>query len=323
MMKAAVIGVGHLGRFHAEKYSRIETVELVGVADLDRSRAEETGARLGVPAFFDHRELLGRVDAVSVAVPTRDHFTVARDFLEAGVHVLVEKPITRTLEEAEELIALAGRKGLVLQVGHLERFNPALAAAAAKAGPPLFIEANRIGPFPDRNTDVDVVLDLMIHDIDITLSLVGREPRWVHAVGVPVITSRVDIANARLEFDTGCVANLTASRISIKSERKLRIFQPDAYLSIDFGQRQVLMARRTAPEADGRPGIEAEELVVGREDALECEVRAFLTAAAEGTPPQVSGEDGRRALKVALKIVEDIRARQGAWLETQNRRGAW
>jgi predicted dehydrogenase len=317
MMKTAVVGVGHLGRYHAQKYKLIEDSELIGVVDLDCAQADRVAGELGVRPFYDHRDVLGLVDAVSVAVPTVNHFAVAGDFLEAGVHVLVEKPITRTLEEAEKLIALAAERNLVLQVGHLERFNPAMLAAAAESGPPLFIEANRISPFPARGTDVDVVLDLMIHDIDITLNLVGREPIWVHAVGVPVLTDKVDIANARLEFDTGCVANLTASRISIKSERKLRVFLPDAYMSIDFGQHRVNVARRGAPACEGGVcSIEAEELTVAPQDALETEIRAFLSSAEQGLPPEVGGEDGRRALAVALKIIDDIEARQGTWVAT-------
>lgn len=309
MLRAAVVGVGHLGRFHAQKYNAIEDVELVGVVDVDPAQAREIAAGLGVQAFSNHRELIGRVDAVSVAVPTVDHFNVAHDLLDAGIHVLIEKPITRTLDEADRLIALAKQKSLVLQVGHLERFNPAFTAAGSLAGPPLFIEANRISPFPKRGTDVDVVLDLMIHDIDLTLFLAQAEPSWVHAVGVPVLTPKVDIANVRLEFESGCVANLTASRISAKSERKVRVFQKDAYLSIDFGQHQVTVARRTPPKEDGCPGIELEVLPVDTSDALECEIRSFLSAVAEGRPPAVSGEDGRRALNVALRIVSDIESR--------------
>jgi predicted dehydrogenase len=309
MLRAAVVGVGHLGRFHAQKYSAIENVDLVGVVDLNKEQAEEVARELGVKTFSRHEELVGLVDAVSVAVPTIDHFAVAGDLMDAGIHVLIEKPITRTLDEADRLIKLAQKKGLVLQVGHLERFNPAFTAAGSLAGPPLFIEANRISPFPQRGTDVDVVLDLMIHDIDLALYLAQAQPSWVHAVGVPVLTPKVDIANVRLEFESGCVANLTASRISAKSERKVRVFQRDAYLSIDFGQHQVTVARRTPPKEDGCPGIELEVLDVDTSDALECEIRSFLGAVAEKRPPAVSGEDGRRALEVALRIVSDIESR--------------
>lgn len=316
MIRTAVIGVGHLGRFHAEKYKKIENSDLVGVADISKRRALAVAENLNVPAFFDFRELLDKVDAVSIAVPTQDHYAVAREFLEAGVHVLLEKPVTRTLEEADGLIALSEKKGLILQVGHLERFNPAMTAVAAKTGKPLFIEANRISPFPERSTDVDVVLDLMIHDIDITLNLVGEEaPKWVHAVGVPVVTPKIDIANARLEFEGGCVANLTASRISAKSQRKIRIFQADAYLSIDFGLHEAVVARRTPPDDSGLPGIEAEQITVESDDALEHEIRSFLEAVGRKSNPLVSGRDGRRALAVALRIMADIKARQGDWFD--------
>jgi predicted dehydrogenase len=309
MLRAAVVGVGHLGRFHAQKYDAIENVDLVGVVDLNPDQAETVARDLGVKAFTRHEDLIGLVDAVSVAVPTVDHFNVASALLDAGIHVLIEKPITKTLDEADRLIALAKNKGLVLQVGHLERFNPAFTAAGSLAGPPLFIEANRISPFPKRGTDVDVVLDLMIHDIDLALYLAQAQPSWVHAVGVPVLTPRVDIANVRLEFESGCVANLTASRISAKSERKVRVFQKDAYLSIDFGQHQVTVARRTPPKEDGCPGIELDVLEVDTSDALECEIRSFLESVAENRPPAVSGEDGRQALEVALRIVSDIESR--------------
>ncbi|MEW6264684.1 MAG: Gfo/Idh/MocA family oxidoreductase [Thermodesulfobacteriota bacterium] len=312
MLRLGVIGVGHLGRYHAEKYRTLSGVELVGVVDIERSRADEVAGRLGVAACYDHRDLLDRVDAVSVVVPTSEHYRVAGSFLEAGVHVLVEKPITRTLDEARDLIALAHRRGLVLQVGHLERFNPALRTALAYTGPPLFIEAERISPFPARGLDVDVVLDLMIHDIDLALSLVKGEPKWIHAVGVPVLTSQVDIANVRMEFETGCVANLTASRVSAKTQRKIRIFQKDAYIAIDFGRKEVSLARRLPPADSHWPRIETQTLTVPPEDALQLELESFVQAVSTGGRPLVSGEDGRRALSVALRILEDMKARREA-----------
>lgn len=318
MLKAAVIGVGHLGKFHAQKYSIIENAELVGVADISNKRAEAVASDLGVRAFTDYKELIGKVDIASIVVPTQDHFSVAKDFIEAGTHVLIEKPITRTLEEADALISIADRKGLVLQVGHLERFNPAITVSDPYFKDPLFIEANRISPFPQRGADVDVVLDLMIHDIDLTLRMVGQEPKWIHAVGVPVVTSRVDIANARLEFESGCVANLTASRISIKSERKIRIFQRDAYFSIDCGKKTVNMARKTPPGESGIPGIEAKELIVGDHDALEQEIRSFIESVEKKKAPLVSGVDGRRALAAALQINTNIAAHLGNWFDHQD-----
>ena len=317
MLRVGVVGVGRLGRFHAQKYLNLPDVEVVGVADISHRRADRVAEELGVEALYDHRDLIGRVDAVSVAVPTLDHFAVASDFLAAGVHVLLEKPITRTLEEADGLIALADRNKLVFQVGHLERFNPAMVAASAHTGRPLFVEANRISPFPARGTDVDVVLDLMIHDIDLVLNLVGSEPTWVHAVGVPVVTPRVDIANARLEFDTGCVANLTASRISVKVERKFRIFQRDAYFSIDFGGHQVTLARRLPADSSGLPNITAEQLEVPAEDALQSQISDFIESVRQGRSPSVSGRDGRRALAVALTIMSQVKARLGDWFEDQ------
>lgn len=322
MLKVGVVGVGYLGRFHAEKYKKMANVELVGVADISRRRAETVADQVGCQPFFDFQDLLGHVEAVSVVVPTQDHFAVASQFLNAGVHVLLEKPITRTLEEADQLIALADRHGLVLQVGHLERFNPAMIAAAPVLGKPLFIEANRIGPFPARGTDVDVVLDLMIHDLDITLKLVQEEPRLVQAVGIPVVSPKVDIANARLEFPGGCVANLTASRISAKSQRKLRVFQQDAYLSIDFGQREVSVARRIPAGPSGLPTVEGEQLTVSPGDALEDEIRSFIESVTSGAAPAVSGREGRLALAVAIRIMAEIKARLGDWFDYSDGRSA-
>jgi predicted dehydrogenase len=318
MIRAAVIGVGHLGRYHAEKYAIIDQARLVGVVDISRRRAETLAERLKTKPFFDYRDVIDQVDAVSIVVPTLNHYSVAKDFLEAGKHVLLEKPMTRTIEEAETLIELARRNNVVLQVGHLERFNPAMRAVAHLTGRPLFIEANRISPFPARGTDVDVVLDLMIHDIDIILHLAGEDPCAIQAVGVPVVTPRVDIANARMEFPGGLVANLNASRISSRIERKLRIFQMDAYLSIDFANKNVYMARRqTPPQGTGLPVIAGQEITVDSGDALETEIRAFLTAISDHCEPEVCGEDGRRALDVALKIMSDIKARQGDWFDNR------
>jgi predicted dehydrogenase len=315
MLKLGVVGVGYLGRFHAEKLAAIPGVELVGVADIKPERADEVASRFGVKSFYDYRDMLGKIDAVSIAVPTKDHFLVASLFLSEGVHVMLEKPITRTLEEADALIALNEGNGTILQVGHLERFNPAMLAAMPYTGTPLFIEATRINLFPDRGTDVDVVLDLMIHDIDITLSLVGAMPSSVQAIGVPVVTEQVDIANARLEFENGCVANLTASRISNKSLRKIRVFQKDAYLSIDYGERQVNVIRREKPDSSSRPETVVEDLKVGPGDSLEAELKAFAHAINTKSNPLVSGADGRKALAVAAEIMAEINARTKKWPE--------
>ncbi|MFH1136759.1 MAG: Gfo/Idh/MocA family oxidoreductase [Pseudomonadota bacterium] len=313
MPRVGVIGGGRLGSFHADKYRGLDGVQLVGIADIDCSRADAVAGKCGTAAFYDFHDLLGRVDAVSVAVPTQAHFEVTRACLEAGVHVLLEKPIACTLREADALVDLAEQKGLTLQIGHIERFNPAMIAAAPFVGRPVFIEADRISLFPGRGADVDVVLDLMIHDLDLTLHLVGEEPSWVHGVGVPVLTPKADIASVRMEFPGGCTANLTASRISVKTQRKIRIFQPEAYLSVDLAERRVDLVRRIGA-GPGRPtDIQAQALSVSGEDALEQELKSFVAAVRNRTVPAVTGWDGRRALALALKIMEQIDARVNAW----------
>ncbi len=302
-LKTAVIGVGYLGNFHAQKYAAIQDVELVGVVDSDRKRAAEIAAALGTEAFSDHRDLIGKVDAVSVVVPTQFHHAVARDFLAAGVHVLIEKPITVTIEEADELIALAEKNKVVFQVGHLERFNPVLQALDGVLQEPLFIESVRIAPFKPRGTDVNVVLDLMIHDIEIIQHIVKSSVKRVDAVGAPVFTGEEDIANARILFENGCVANVTASRISLKSERKMRIFQRNAYITLDFQNRKMLVAQKGSGELfPGVPNVKVDERELGEADALRNEIESFLTAIREGKAPAVSGRDGRMALETALKI---------------------
>ena len=232
-LRAAVVGVGYLGRFHAEKYAAHAGATLVAVVDVDAGRAQSVAANLGAEALTDHRALVGRIDCASVAVPTQQHHAVARDLLEAGIDVLVEKPLTTTLPEGKALVELAARRGRVLQVGHLERFNPAIRVLEGIVARPRFVECHRLAPFTERGTDVDVVLDLMIHDLDVILAMTTSSLRSIEAVGVPVLTPQVDIANARLRFANGCIANVTASRVSLKRERKLRIFQADAYFSLD------------------------------------------------------------------------------------------
>ena len=304
-LRAAVIGVGYLGRFHAEKYAANSGAELVAVADIDPARARAVAAALGVEAVTDHRALLGRIDCASVAVPTQLHHAVAGDLLEAGVDVLVEKPLTTTVAEGKALVELAVRRERVLQVGHLERFNPAIRALDGVLREPRFIECHRLAPFSERGTDVDVVLDLMIHDLDVILSMMPSALRSVEAVGVPVLTTSVDIANARLRFANGGIANVTASRVSLKRERKLRIFQPDAYLSVDYGERRVLICRRE-PGPDGQPALSLEEREVPEADALGSEIDAFLRAVRERETPPVTGWDGLRALEVAHVIRESL-----------------
>ena len=307
-LRAAVFGVGYLGRFHAQKYAGHGGVELVGVVDSNPQRAAEVAAEVGCAAFTDHRDLLGKVDLVSIAVPTQYHHAVARDSLLADCHVLVEKPITQTVAEAEELIALAAERKLVLQVGHLERFNPAVKALDGLLDNPLFIESHRLAPFKPRGTDVNVVLDLMIHDIDILLCLVGHPITNINSVGLPVLSGEVDIANARLQFANGCVANVTASRASRETLRKIRIFQKDAYFSIDYQNRTIAIFKRQ-PGANlipGLPDIVMEERAFPQGDPLRDEIEAFIASVQSGQPPVVSGVDGKRALEVAMQITSRL-----------------
>lgn len=304
-LRVAVIGAGYLGRFHAQKYAALPEVELVGVVDTDPDARERVARELGCGAFADYRELLGVVDAVSVVTPTPLHHRVSKDFLEAGAHVLVEKPITSTLDEARDLVATAARLGRVLQVGHLERFNPAIVAVEGLLNRPRFVESNRLAPFKPRGTDVSVVLDLMIHDIDLIQNIVGSPVASIDAVGAPVFTDEMDIASARIRFENGCVADATASRISMKSERKLRVFQADAYLSIDLQQKVLTHVRKGAgPAAGDMPKVEIDESSFDPGDALKDEIVSFLGCIETGSRPVVSGEDGLRALETAVRIGE-------------------
>ena len=297
-----MVGAGYLGRFHAQKYASEAGSTLVGVVDTRAEARAALARELGTTAHADHRELLGSVDAVSVVTTTPAHYAIARDFLEAGAHVLVEKPITETVLQARELIDIAARRGLILQVGHLERFNPAIIAAGARLEGVRFIECQRLAPFKERGTDVNVVLDLMIHDIDIVQSIVGRELESIDAVGTPVFSGAVDIANVRLRFVGGCVANVTASRVSLKTERKLRAFRDDAYLSIDLQQRILTTISKRAHAAPGELPVLIEEQSFEQGDALRAEIRSFLDCIAAGRAPVVSGEDGLRALATAIRI---------------------
>ncbi len=306
-IRTAVIGVGYLGKFHAEKYAALPDAELVAVVDVDRLKADELAQQLGTRASTDYRELLDKVDAVSIVVPTQFHHEVAKAFLERGVHVLLEKPITTTLAEADELMRLAADKKLVFQVGHLERFNPVLMALDGVLNNPRFIESLRIAPFKPRGTDVNVVLDLMIHDIDIIQHLVGSRVKQINSIGAPVFTGEEDIANARIQFENGCVANVTASRISFKSERKMRIFQADAYITVDFQNKKVAIFRKGDGEMmPGVPKIDVDEKSFEQVDALKSEIEAFLKSVATGSPPAVSGEDGKTALEIALMISKKL-----------------
>ena len=305
-LRVGVVGIGYLGRFHAEKYAAIPDAELVGLVDVFPERAREWAEKLGTKAFSRHRELLGRVDAVSVVVPTDQHSSVARDFLEAGCDVLVEKPISATIAQADAMIELARRKRRILQVGHLERFNPAVLAAREKIRAPIFIESHRLTPFRGRGTEVDVVLDLMIHDLDIILSFVRSPIRQIHAVGIPVLTEKVDIANTRVEFEGGCVANITASRISFEDRRRIRVFQPDTYLTLDYASKEIALYHRVFSAEKQRFELSAEQVEVEPGDTLEMEIRSFVHSCLRRTRPMVTGEDGRNALAVATRISEQI-----------------
>ena len=304
-LRIAVIGVGHLGKHHARILSSLPGVELIAVVDTNRARAEEIAAANGTRAAFDYREILGQVDAVTLAVPTEAHRDLALAFLEARVPVLVEKPIARSLEEADQMIDAAGDAGVILAVGQTERFNPALAAARPLITDPRFIEVHRLGTFPERSLDIDVVFDLMIHDLDVVLSLVDSDVESIEAVGVPVITQRVDIANARLRFANGCIVNLTASRISRDRVRKIRFFQPAAYVSIDYATQKAEVYRLVMGSAP-TPSIEGGELAVPNEEPLKRELADFVDAIASRRAPLVTGEAGRRALAVAQAIVDKM-----------------
>jgi len=302
-IRTAVVGVGYLGGFHAEKYAALPNAELVAVVDLDLERAESLATRLGARAFACHREILGMVDAVSIAVPTQAHYQVAREFLERGVHVLLEKPMTTTLEEADELLRISRERGALLQVGHLERFNPVLLALDGVLADPRFIESVRIAPFKPRGTDVNVVLDLMIHDIDIIQNIVRSPIKRIDSIGAPVFTDEEDIANARILFENGCVANVTASRISLKSERRMRIFQSDAYITLDFQNKKVAVFRKGDGEMfPGVPNVTIDQKELAQGDVLMAEIESFLEVIAGNGRPVVTGEDGRRALETALLI---------------------
>ena len=308
MLKVGVIGVGYLGKFHAEKYAAMDGVELVGVADVNLEAAEAVAAMNRTRAFADYRELLRQVDAVSVVVPTVLHHQVGMDCLRAGVHVMMEKPVTTTVEEADELICEARRRGLVLQVGHLERYNPAVMAMAEYLTRPLFIESHRIHTFKPRGTDVDVVLDLMIHDIDIITSIVDAPVCDFHAVGVPVVTPLTDIANVRLIFADGCTANITVSRVSRDNVRRLRVFQPGSFVAVDYSKKELTYIKQLEGfDEDGQPRREVKQSCYVEKDALEMELRDFAANVVHGREPLVSGRDGREALDLARRIIRMIK----------------
>ena len=308
-VRIGVVGIGHLGRYHLQKYEKLEPCEIVAAADVVAERAARAAALHGCRAMTDYRDMIGAVDAVSVAVPTRCHHAVAGAFLEAGVHVLLEKPIAETLYQADELISLADRNGLVFQIGFVERFNPAVVALHRVIGRPLFIESHRLHPFFERGTDVDVILDLMVHDLDIILHFVDSPLADIDAVGTAVLSDKVDIANARLRFHNGCAANVTASRISVKTMQKVRFFGLEGYHAVDFAKRDLLSLQRVK-KAEGQIEIIQNQVDIVQKDPLEEEIRAFVDAVVRRTPAPVPAGEGRRVLEVALRIVDKIRMSQ-------------
>lgn len=304
-IKTAVIGTGYLGKFHVEKYATLPNSDLIAVVDTDLEAAKTLAAKYNTEAFSRYQDLFGRVDAVSIATPTSSHYSIARDCLQHGIHVLVEKPITVTVSEADELIDIAAANNLKLQVGHLERFNAAVLALGNALQQPKFIESHRLAPFKLRATDVNVILDLMIHDIDIILNLIKANVTDIEASGAKVMSDSIDIANVRMAFANGCVANVTASRVSLKAERKMRIFQDERYISIDFQNRILSQHTKVKSGNDSDiPKIESEEQSFDNDDALKTEIAAFLHAIETDTQPIVTGEDGRRALQTAIRITE-------------------
>jgi hypothetical protein len=306
-IKIGVVGVGYFGQFHAEKYAKIEETELVGVVDADASRAKEVAKRYRAQPFEHHTDLFNKVQAVSIAAPTPYHYPIAKDFFLHGIDVLLEKPISKTSEEADELIGLADSKGLIFQIGHLERFNGALSDIEGRVHHPRFIESHRLGPFSGRGAEVDVGLDLMIHDLDIMLTLVKSRVKSLQAAGIPILTRYPDIANARIEFENGCIVSLTASRVSKEKVRKTRIFQPEGILSIDYlFQKLFLSKKKGLPEAGKFPEMMTEEIPVQKVDLLEAEIRSFLQSVRSRKPARVSGFDGKRALELALQIIQKI-----------------
>jgi predicted dehydrogenase len=306
-LRCAVIGVGYLGRFHAQKYQKIEQADLVAVCDVNTDIVEKVSRELNVPAFTDYRQLFGSVDAVSIAATTQFHYDIARACLEQGIHVLLEKPMTQTVSEAQSLIDLAKKHRAKLQVGHLERFNAARLALSPFLHEPLFIESNRLAPYTPRGADVNVILDLMIHDIDIIQSIVNSPIQHIEAQGAPVLSSSIDIANARITFKSGCVANVTASRVSFKTERKTRIFQRHSYISIDYQEKEFAVFEKGDGEMfPGIPNVLRHQVDIEKNDALFDEIKAFVNCILEDSQPLVTGEEGKCALATAAHITQLI-----------------
>lgn len=305
-IKVGVVGIGHLGNYHLQKYNKMENCEIVAVSDVAADRAKKAAEIYQCAYHSDYGAMLGQVDAVSIAVPTSDHYNVAKDFLAAGVDVLIEKPICTNLEEADDLIGLAQEKKNILQVGFVERFNPAIMALEKVVQKPLFIESHRLHPFFERGIDVDVILDLMIHDLDIILELVKSPVTGVDAVGVPILSDKIDISNARISFASGCIANITASRISSKTMQKIRFFGLEGYHSVDCQKREILSLGKGINEA-GQLQILQNNIEVGSHDPLEEEIRSFIHCVVHRSKPRISGEDARKSLALAVDIIKKMK----------------
>lgn len=311
-LRVGVVGAGHLGQHHARVYAEMGECELVGISDINTERGQAIAQRYETRFFEDYHNVLGEVEALSIAVPTEHHYNIGIECLRQGIHVLIEKPMTTTLAEADQLIEMAENHQAILQIGHIERFNAAVIQLAQIIEKPAFIESNRLSPFPERSTDIDVVLDIMIHDIDILLSLVKSPVKKLDAVGVPVITSKTDIANTRLEFESGCIANVTASRVSLKQERKLRIFQPEKYISLDYQAQTLNVVEVKHPERrhdfpENRPIILPYQVEIEKQEPLKVELRSFVRCVQSKGFPVVSGVDGRDALDIAFRILDAMR----------------
>ncbi len=301
--------MGHLGTYHLKKYHMLDNCEIIGVADVVEERARKASERFNCKAFVDYRDLIGNVDAVSIAVPTNAHYIVARDFLSAGVDTLLEKPMTSTLEEADQLISIAESKGAILQIGFVERFNPAIRALDTIIERPLFIESHRLHPFFHRGTDVDVVLDLMIHDLDIILHVVNSRPANVEAVGISVLSDKIDISNARITFESGCVANITASRVTSKKMQKIRFFSYEGYHSVDYGRRELVSLSRKQGD-NGQTEIISNNVEIKDRDPLGEEIKSFIRSVVSRNTPLVSGREGRKSLDLAIQIIDKMKVAQ-------------
>ena len=308
-LKIGVIGVGYLGEFHAKKYSAMKDINLVGLVDIDYDRAKEMARKYNTKAYDNYADILSLVDGLSLAVPTESHFEIGYDILDHGIHLLIEKPIALTLKDADQLIETATKNNAILQIGHIERFNPAVAKMESLISRPFFIDSHRLSSFTNRGTDVDVILDLMIHDLDIILHIVNSEITEIHAVGMPVVSDRIDIANVRIVFSNGTVANLTASRVSSESFRVMRIFQADNSISIDYGKRKISVTqfRRNEKSFTNISSLTHEEDEFPESDPLADQIRSFINSIKTKTEPRVTGIDGKKALAVALFVIDQIK----------------